>query len=273
MGPILPALCALLVLSSGCLGGASSGLEQEGPTTSRLPADFENRVLAWGLAECRFIVASFPVREAALAAYLPPGFAPRPLSLPGGATAGASLGMEAFECRDGMGLNGTIAGLHYGSVFTPVIPPQNRTLEGVQSYYVKWDVLVPDQDRRRVLSEAGVPARNGSARVQVSSPGGPAQLVQAELSLEGLGAFRMMGPLGDDNGANRFTFVEYTATPHGLASWHGLASNRLVDRGQGTIRLDPSSWVYRVAGAEQMPALLAVGLYTFTNATITLPAS
>src|SRR5688572_25765079 len=121
-----------LALSTLALAGCSGSDDAEATaavTSGGLPA----RELPWTLTNCRFAAFVLGVPAAAVEPFVPDGFTVQsaPQVAIGGQTGlpvpnpvdDGNLGIEAFECDEGMGLDGPVAGMTYASFFVGVEPP------------------------------------------------------------------------------------------------------------------------------------------------------
>ncbi len=271
-------MCALMtilvgVALSGCVVEpqdtiGDAGISHE-PETSQ--------VLAWGLEECVHVVWFAPADSKVLEQHLPNGF-----ELAGGAFMrgldtltglDTYLGFEAFECRSGVGLNGTVESLVYGGFFTRVAPPEEFTIDGIENqYYVKWDVLVPDESRFLHFSGHGLPVRTGNVQVDAPAVGDSPGIWQATLTLEGLGTFSFSGATTDaETPRDDVPFAEFTTADGGVATWQATSTNSSSASGRGTWTVEPGSWAADVLGAERGVGAFNVGVWSFTDGTIRLP--
>lgn len=230
------------------------------------------RVLPWGITECRYFVMDVPLPPERLQPFMPEGFAPQagegPLALVRG---GSYLGLEAVACESGAGLDGDVSPLDYGSFFTSVLPPENLTVEGVDSLFMKWDVLVPDAPRREALQAEGLPARAGAVTIAERIPGG-AQ-VSARLEMEGVGLVSMAGFITGTGEAFGGSFVEYMpAEDGGIALWRADYESGPPQRGTATVVLPEGSLPAQMVGRTRADGTFITGTWTFTNATITPPS-
>lgn len=129
------------------------------------------------------------------------------------------------------------------SYFAPVVPPADHKDPDARYHFVKWDVLIADEDLRSELT----------------------------------------GTLGDDThrftgsatlpegGPEAFTFLEFTPLDGQLASWDVSVEAATLVQGTGLLNLASNSLPAEVAGDEPTQAyILAVGLI-FPEATITIP--
>ena len=262
----LAPLLVLALLLPGCVAPADAG----GPPAAEGDASGA-RVLPWGLADCTYVVADVPVRADALRPFLPEGFEPQtvgggPLAMVQGE---AYLGIEAIRCAHGVGLDGDVADLHYGSIFTGVVPPADLAVPDVDVQFVKWDVLVPDAPRRDLLRAAGLPARAGSVTHDL---GRVTADVRATLTLEGVGAFAIEGAAPREGGPFEGTFVEFMPSDQGgLARWRATYAATSARSGLATVTLEPGSWVAQVVGGERATAPFIVGRWSFPEGNVTLP--
>lgn len=260
-------VAALLVapLAAGCITDRIRDLAPPEPTETVLP---------WGLSGCTFVIAVVPVPAARLAERIPPGFrvlAPAEIGLPADPRGDGNVGIEAWRCAEGVGLNASEP-LHdtpYGAVFTFVEPPEELRVNGSRYHFVKWDVLVPDAGRRALLQAHGVPALEGNvtfARFQ-PLPGGRAAF-DAELALNG--TYTLRGTSAQADATEPFSFVEYTQTPHGLARWSTNATFETLGSGTGIVAA--SGGPFRELAGERPQAYVLVGTGgAFANGTLTLP--
>ncbi|HET6403343.1 MAG TPA: hypothetical protein VFH78_01745 [Candidatus Thermoplasmatota archaeon] len=241
----------VLLLLSGCVA----------PPADAPPE--EERIFAWDLLDCRTVVAFVPVAKEALAPHLPEGFTPAG----GVADVEAAIGVEAFLCESGAGLDGArVAPIVYGALFAGAAPPEELRVDGVDVYWVKWDTLIPDAPRRNALAAEGLPVRDGSASIDA----GVGTLVRMSMTLEGVGAFRVEGATEatDTTYDDEIRVAEYMPTNEGLARWSMTSPTARSRYGSGTLEMAPDSIVARIVGATTVPAILDVGAWSFTNGTI-----
>lgn len=157
------------------------------------------------------------------------------------------------------------------SYFAPVVPPADHKDPDARYHFVKWDVLIADEDLRSELTDDGLPAADGKVVFTV-----------AERSAEQF-TFDVTGTLGDDThrftgsatlpegGPEAFTFLEFTPLDGQLASWDVSVEAATLVQGTGLLNLASNSLPAEVAGDEPTQAyILAVGLI-FPEATITIP--
>lgn len=256
----------LLWVAPGCASSPPPfGAPPPGPTPA--PATYP-----WGISDCGFVIVSIPVDEDRLSARLPTGFELRPTAL-GNLPAGprGTIELDAYTCRSGIGFNGSIPGVQYGSYYATVIPPGELREPDVRAYFVKWDFLVPDAERRGVFDNAGLPAHDGSGEVSIAGPGG---LVAASLVLADAGGFRFAGTIGPlEPQAAPLPFMEYTPLASGgaLAQWHARLHDARIGEGTGEVELLAGSWLVDVVGASRVPATAIAGVWNLDEADVTFP--
>lgn len=253
----LPPVAVLLVAMAVALSGCAADSGPDLPSASDVASGLHH--VPWGLDSCTFLIGFAQVDADVLAAHLPDGFTPAPGLLPG---AGPVLGIEAFTCNDGLGLDGQPVGpLPYGSFFASVAPPEELRLDGTDTYWVKWDTLVPDAPRREALAAAGLPARDG--RTLLSNDAG---LQTATLELDGVGTFTVTGravtPATTSPGPGYF--AEFTPTAGGLARWNASAMDSTTSLGVGAVTVPAGSLAATLLGAETAPATVMAGSWSFT---------
>lgn len=265
-------LLPLLLLAS--LAGCSS----EDGTPGR--GSLEALELPWSLTGCRFAVVLVEVPAERVAAHVPEGF--RVMSVAEaiggepGLGAGApspngdgNFGVEAFQCDEGQGLDGTVAGLSYGSYVTAVEPPAELR-RNVDLHFVKWDTLVPDEPRRLLLQQYGLLVRAGSAVVALGPAQGSLASYTATLDFGGEETLELAGnslaPRED------FTFVEYTRTPRGLATWSSTLDVSQGGSGPHTVVVPEGGKATDVVGRGEHRAFGFAGVADVTGGLIEAPA-
>lgn len=269
-------LVVLAVLTTatlaGCSGGGDSGSSTEDDDAALgLPA----RVLPWGLTDCRFGVALVAAPAARIALLLPPGF--RSISLAEVGMAGApnpnndgNFGMELFECASGIGADGQeIPGMVYSSYFTAVEPP-GALAEDVTYHFVKWDVLVPDADRRALLLSYGVPARGGSVEFAQGRDDGNTALHSGSVTWEGRAAETFTGAAAVEQTDG--SFVEFTQTPGGLAAWRTNFTWSGGGLGPQVVVPAAGGMAAEVLGTQPKMGVGFSGRASFVGGSISLPA-
>ncbi|HVL49140.1 MAG TPA: hypothetical protein VM889_11325 [Candidatus Thermoplasmatota archaeon] len=265
---IFPLIAALAL--AGCIGAvnappADPGLDLEAPTAPRALN------LSWGFTDCTAAIGLFPVQASKLKPFLPEGFRAHSfpeMGLPPDPRGDANLGLEAFTCKAGVGLNGTYEKAFYGSMFASVEPPAHlKDPAPGTMHFVKWDVLVHDEALRNALASLGVPAKAGSVGSTVAkTPLGDGNLLSLDLTLDGKKFnFQTGGPASPLTG----NFVEYTAVPGGLVKWTATFTG-VTGNAPGTIAIDPASDAYKIAGSDRVQALFYQSTaLTFKDGTIT----
>lgn len=257
------ALAVACLFLSGCLQ-PSPGPPEPGPATGS-----DAHTYSWGISDCAFVIVAVPVERERLAPFLPEGFRPAPTRLsPLPAGPRASIELDAYRCRTGVGLDGTLDDLAYGSYYVAVEVPPSLHVTGHEAYFVKFDVLVPDAPRRTQWQDVGLPARAGDARVAVAGP-----TVFASLDLAGAGGFRLTGTVGAAEPLVRpLPFMEYTPLGAGsLARWRARLHDADIAEGAGTVEILPGSWVADLVGATRVPATFIAGTWNLDEANVTLP--
>lgn len=252
-----------ILLLAGCVAPGTSTPES---------ADGANaNVLAWGLTRCSYVVGWTPVEPEALRAYLPEGFEPGPFNgmLVGTPADRTILGVEAFVCEEGVGLNGTIPEMVYGSFWTSATPPAGLEDPDATTYTVRWDTLIPDADRRAVMAAAGMPARGGAASVESTITGFAGSYEMEDVGTTTMDMRVSRSPGTPEGGV----VVEFTPTTDGrLAVWKAeYAWDSPISQGYGAITFPEGSWAAEVVGDTRGPGQFHAGTWTFSNATLTLP--
>lgn len=252
----------------------------------------------WSLDRCDAVIAMIPTDAARLQPHLPDGFtadvpADVRAQLPPDPTLDAVLGMEASTCRSGAGLHGQVAPMSYASYWTFADPPDDLDQGRHDLTFVKWDTLVPDRDRRQLLSDHGLPVRDGTVTFGLFEPdtrsvsAGPGVVgsevnphldevpqgvtFDVQLQFDDGESYRFTGTTADDT-AFRGDFIEYVLTDGGLATWTANYRARAARVGTGTVQLDPDGAPAQMLATTSTRAyyLTATGLY-LTDGTITMP--
>lgn len=273
-------LVSFLVISSVVLAGCAelrANLEAE-------PAPDYRLVLPWELRECQFAVAVMPVSMDAIGARIPEGFrvlamsevAPYPdqSALPMTLSGEANLGVELFRCASGTGANETanLTDLSYGSVFTFVEPPEDKREENATHHFLKFDVLVSDEERRGLLANEGVPALPGNATFSRFQDVGPGKGIQGLLQL-GTDAYGFdLAAASDGAPGADMSFVEFTDVGEGrFVIWRTNVTTTQFVQGTGSVDLSEAGWVRNVVGSDTSHAMVISGVGSFTNGTISFP--
>jgi hypothetical protein len=252
---LLAAAALIATVMAGCASSPDGPTEGQGlvPTT-----------IAWSLDDCLHMVWTVPTRVDVLQRHLPAGFTPQ-----AGDGGMGSLAFEAFECDAGAGLNGSVPGLAYGSIFVVVQAPAEYGCDQLPGgCYVKTDVLVPDAERRAWLQDAGVSAHGGSADVSVDAAG----TWTASLVMEDVGGFGMQGVLaGSPAGGLSGGFAEFMQARDGITVWRGTVADAQTAPGAGAWSADPGTWVANEVGMAG-PTTWSGGTWSFNDGSITNPA-
>ncbi|MGB0652974.1 MAG: hypothetical protein ACPGQL_07215 [Thermoplasmatota archaeon] len=267
-------LVAAALLAAGCLADDDP---RDSDPAARFTEPSGAATLPWGLTDCQAVIATVAADEAALAPFLPDGF--RSLSmtevaglgLPVDPVGGGNLGIEVLTCASGVGLDGSIQGLHYGSVFTMVEPPAELADGNVTFHFVKWDVMIPDQPRRDVLAGRGVPAVDGAGYMLQFQQVGDATLFDAVLEMDG-DVHTLRGAAAapyDTEGS----FVEFTAVPDGFVTWHTVFTWASVAVGPVVLEPSPGSLVAEILGTGPAVGAAFAGVIDLHDARIELPAT
>lgn len=273
--PLMLTIVLLAAAGAGCL---DDGPEQDAGTDGPGDEHPELIEIPWGLESCRASWWLAPASSEALREHLPEGFEPAPTpQLPGidmAAGLDAYLGFDAFECASGIGLNGTLGPITFGSVFTRVIPPDEHTVEGLDGgYFFRWEVLIPDEPRHGRLSELGLAVRKGDAQVEAQSPAGSPGPWQNNLELEDLGSFTLTGTtLGPETQGEDVPWAAFTPAGDQIATWRATATDLTASNAWGVWTVEPGSWMAEVLGAEQGTGAFSVGTWSITDASLVIPA-
>jgi len=256
------------LLVAGCTGTDKD--DDEGPTRE---APLEDLELPWTLTDCQAVVVLFDVPAEAVRPHLPPGF--EPVSVLAGLTGNddpasdGSFGLEMFTCASGSGLNGTVEPIAYGSQFAFVDPPENVTVAADYQFY-KWEVLVPDADRREALAARGAPAMDGSADFALFMMQEGAGTFDGTLVL-GNGTYAFEGRTLVPN-PDPITFTEYMAVPGGIATWHTSVAVDAAGIGTGTVDVPEGTLAAEVLGPGAHDGSALVGRWSFTDGRVHVPA-
>lgn len=222
--------------------------------------------MPWGLQGCQYIVAWGYVEAGALLPYLPDGFRPR---TSGGVGPQALLqepvlfGADAMQCASGRALDGNVSPLDYGYIWAAADPPEAFLQDGVDpgEHYAKWDILVPDAERRAVLAGRGVPVHAGAAAVAEGAGG-----IDASVSLDGFGTITIRGIATQEIGGFDGSFVKMSASAEGVVAWraHALSGPRMT--GSSTLEFPPGSWVAQVIGDTMLRGGFHAGTWSYDKA-------
>lgn len=255
------ALAVVALVFSGCVN-APDAADPSTPEPSERPD-----TLAWGLTDCRYVVSWTYVDGDALAPYLPSGFTVRPsgAAVPPRLGGDTLFGVDAMTCDAGRGLNATQTPMEFGYVWAAADPPDALLQNGIDpaEHYVKWDVLIPDEDRRRFLGDRGVAAHDGSASFDETLVG-----FQARLRLEGLGVLGIETVVHQDLGAFDGDFVKFSETSTGVLGWRAHATSGPRTSGQALMTLPEGSWMAEVAGDTTLRGGFHAGTWSYDPAVL-----
>lgn len=258
-----------IVLSAALLAGCTAVPDPTGPPA----AGSAPQVLPWGIIDCTFLIGLVRFDPAQAQDLLPPGFAFRtgsglPLPVDVAPLDQATLGVEAFSCASGAGLQGSVAPLAYGSVYFTVDPPPELSAGEDVPHFLKLSVLVPDADRRAALEAVGADVTDGAVDLAAGPAGATGTLALATV---GDFAFAAVPTRPPGEGAE-FRFREFTPTADGrLVRWDGHAVSSATYGGQGLLEVPAGSIPARLGGGTTLQVGMFGGQYTFEDATITLP--
>lgn len=260
-------LAALLVAGTALLAGCTAVPNPvPDPGAAAAPP-----TIPWGITDCTFLIGIIPFDPPAGQEYLPEGFAfavgdglPLPVQAP---LDRATLGVEAFACPSGAGLNGTVAPLAYGSQYFNVIPPERLSKGEDAGHFLKLTVLIPDADRRAALEAVGADVTGGEVALAATPAG-----MEGTLTLDTVGTFTFQAVNQPPREGATFPFREFTPTADGrLVQWDATATSTDVFGGQGILEVPADSIAARLGGGTTLQVGMFGGRYTFENGTITLP--
>lgn len=277
-------LCVLLVSGGFALAAREDPAppaSNDAASTSASPASEEptGTTMPWALIDCSFVVAFGVAPTDAVQARLPDGFTAR--SVParyaeGAPRAGTLVGIESEVCKHGTGLAGeTIEDQAYTSVWVGVTPPPEHRVDGFDGgYYVNWDPMIPDADRRAAFHDAGVPAHDGVIEITPLVDGLGPRTARSTYTLDGLGAFQVDAATPEDpTGGLAGSFYQWTEAEDGdLARWRVDWSMETFHQGPGVVELPAGSWLVDLFGSETIPApVVYTGTWDYTDGRIWLP--
>jgi hypothetical protein len=267
-------------LIPGCADSNDGDGPGEGSRQDPSPMWLEATELPWSMTGCRFLAAVLEAPLGSIQPFVPEGFrVMSPGEFAGEGITGMDLpadpdvgnfGVEAFQCDEGTGLNGSVPGMTYASYYIGVDPPAEFQRD-TGFTFVKLDVMIPDEDRRQFLAQYGVPVTNGTASVTTGLGQGPVLQVEGELGFGALGDFSFTGtalaPYPED-----CAFVEFTPVPNGFVEWTMDCS--FVQGGVGQISVDvpAGSWAAEILGAGTHDGSGFIGIVDFAQGSIKLPA-
>lgn len=258
---------SVLVLFAGCLQSQGpEGDQDEGTQDDPMAGPAPD--LPWGLVGCAYVVSWGWVEGDRLDPYLPEGFTVR---RGGGALAPAPdprdtlFGMDIMKCSSGVVLNGTASPIDYGYLWAAADPPEAFLQEGIPpgEHYAKWEILVPDDERRGFLEERGLPVRGGSASLAPQ----PLRL-EGDLALDGLGTISFSGVPTMEWEPFDGAFAKVSEADGGVAAWRASATSGPRSHGEALITFPESSWMAEVAEGTVMKASFHSGVWDYADARI-----
>lgn len=272
-------LTIALLAAGGCLGlGENGGDETELPGSEEGEGDETPVTLDWWLSNCHAVVGIVPVDEQALADHLPEGFEPvsaeEALDLPPDPRGDGALGFETFHCESASGLDGNIDEVGYAALFAPVEPPEDLEHPDAEVLFYKWETLVPDEDRRNLFIDRGLPAVDGSTDLSGFEDTPAGFVFDVSATLDGF-TFELTGSATAPNEDFRegFSFLEFQEAQGGFATW--LSTENEANRGNsgtGTVSVDSSHWTSDVIGSSEDQAyIVATPEVNFLEGQIQLP--
>lgn len=257
----------LLVVAAGCVepGETDRSPDQDVAGGDATAAD---PVLPWGLEGCHYVVSWGWVDGDRLEPYLPDGFTVR---RDGGALAPAPdprdtlFGLDIMKCTSGSIINGTASPIDYGYLWASADPPKVFLQEGIPpgEHYAKWEILVPDDERRALLEARGVPVRGGSASLEST----PLRL-EGSLALDGLGTISFSGVPAMEWDPFEGPFAKVSEATGGVAVWRANATSGQRSNGEAVIAFPESSWMADVAEGTLMKASFHSGVWGYDDAQI-----
>lgn len=269
------ATISLLFAAGGliaCTGGPDVTMDIPPQTASSIP---QAEVLDWDLIDCEAILTILPASAAALAPHLPPGFTPIPfadvvaeLDVPVDPSDG-NIGVETFVCESGQGLEAPVEAITYGSYYTMVTPPEEFRRD-VTFHFVKWDVLIPDPDRRMFLQERGVPARDGGVSTTAFLQQDSLKLGDQSLTLGETDHFLTangVAPAATPEGR----IAEFTPTDAGLVEWQTDYIFHSVANGAAVVDVGAGDLLAEIIGTGPQVGASFIGTLSFVNGEIRLP--
>lgn len=247
---------------AGCVGTPQENAgDEEDPVETQRP-----EVLPWGLEECRYIVSFGWVDGDRLSPYLPEGYVPRPDPQAPDPEADTWFGFDLMTCASGVGLNGTVAPVEFGFLWAAADPPEVYLQDDVpeSEHYPKWDVLVPDAERRSALAARGVPVRTGSATIAQTGP-----VLDGALTLDGLGTFTVTAvPAVERTSPFEGSFAKISTAEDGAAVWRASANSGERMSGWALLSFEAGSWPTDVIGGDQLVGQFHSGTWSYTDAEI-----
>lgn len=272
---LLTCIMVVAVALAGCVDDADQKVTDEPDPTETEPGP---TVLPWGFTDCTWVVAAVPTQASAFGDRFPEGFTPmtpEEMGLPPQPGTDAVMGLEAFDCAQGAGLNGTVDSMVYSAYWSPVHPPENLSREGAGLQFMKWDVLIPDEDRRAALVAAGIPAVDGAVDLSGFSdtPAGYTFDISFQIG-EDEHTFDGFANNPGEEALKNFTAREFTETADGIVLWDTRVVSPNLMQGAGTVTLDPDSFPATIVGRDTANAYFLSGTSaSFLEGNITLPSA
>lgn len=255
---------------AGCIADEPSNSAGTGLPAVQLPRPDS---IEWGLTQCQAAIVLFDVAAEKVQPHLPDGFKPLPVAsgvsgVPANPASGGSFGIEMFTCQQGIGLNETVESIAYGSYFAFAEPPAELKDATADYHFVKWDVLVPDEARRTLLQDVGVPALNGSAAFESFTLDGSKGALRGTLNMTGDHVFEgtTYAP-----GPATVRFLEFTAVPDGLAVWKMDVTTTAIGIGPGKVTVPGGTLAADVLGTGTHEGTLMAFKGDFASGLVDLP--
>lgn len=266
----------MLTAFTGCLSGseADPSTEEDTPAT---PDDDEQAtlVIPWSLTNCTAVAAAVPVDSEVLSSHLPSGFTPwtpAEAGLPPHPTADAVLTLEAWRCEQGSTLDGeTMKEMSFGAIEAPVHAPEGIPVAEDAYTPYSWQMLIPDEPRRALLQDAGVPAVAGTVDLSGYTPTPAGSVFSVRWELDGE-AYTFTGTTQRPMDRGTVAEEEITIADGGYAVWSSTIVDDQVVTGTGTLEVPAGSLAAEIIGSESTQAFLLTGEPGFEDGRITLPA-
>lgn len=232
--------------------------------------------MPWELLGCEFAVAFVVVDTAKVQALVPDGFTVRSPALNFADVRPPAdrslLGVEAETCEQGTSVDGLVDNMDYASIWVGVVPPEDLRVQGFAGgYFVNFDPLIPDEPRRALFDQAGVPAHGGQVAFETDPVEG---VFEASWTLDGLGDLSIQAATLDDPTASPGgAFVQWTeATDGDLAQWQIDWQMHTFFQGPGIVEVPGGTWLAELVGSETVPApVVYYGTWDYTDGEILLP--
>ncbi|HEV8359249.1 MAG TPA: hypothetical protein VGR28_02215 [Candidatus Thermoplasmatota archaeon] len=232
----------------------------------------QGTVIPWSLLDCFFAYGQVIVPGSQVQPYMPEGFRPAMIGVPGLPPVLTSVGIEIDVCRAGEGLNGLVSPMIYTNLWVGAIAPEDLAGEP-GAYFVAWDFLTPDADRRALFQDAGLPARDGSIAVQETQLADMRTAFAATWTLEGLGGFGMtaVGAPANTEAIGGGHVVSFTPRADGqLSAWRFDWDPTDAHQGAGVVTVPEGSWLAAMLGGTTHVGRVVFGAWSYTNGSIDL---